>query len=201
MAFSTYSELCAEVASWLAKSNLTAQIPGFIALAEARMNREVRCNRMIARAAAIVQDSFASLPDDFLAPRTIRVDGRRLDMVSEDQLGEIKRLIYGPVTHFAMVGGEFEFAPSPSQGAALVLTYYAKIPALSASTPTNWVLQDFPDAYLRAALMEAAIYLRNTELLASQAAMFDAVKGEIHAAEVSDQFGASLSPTPNGATV
>ena len=46
MAISTYSELQTAVANWLDRDDLTARIPEFIVLAEARYNRELRIRGM-----------------------------------------------------------------------------------------------------------------------------------------------------------
>ena len=42
MAITTYAELQAAAANWLVRADLTARIPEFIALAEARLNRVMR---------------------------------------------------------------------------------------------------------------------------------------------------------------
>lgn len=44
-----------------------------------------------------------------------------------------------------------------------VLTYYAKIPALSGSNTSNWLLADSPDLYLYGTLVQTAPYLREDE--------------------------------------
>ena len=41
MAISTFAELSTAAANWLDRSDLTDRIPEFIALAEARFNREI----------------------------------------------------------------------------------------------------------------------------------------------------------------
>ena len=42
MAFTTYTELKSVVADYLARTDLTAQIPDFITLAEVRLKRDLR---------------------------------------------------------------------------------------------------------------------------------------------------------------
>ena len=42
MALATYADLQGEIASWLRRADLSAEIPTFIALAEAQMNRRLR---------------------------------------------------------------------------------------------------------------------------------------------------------------
>lgn len=41
-----YADLQAAIANWLARADLTDQIPTFIALAEARLNRDLRLASM-----------------------------------------------------------------------------------------------------------------------------------------------------------
>jgi len=47
MAIGTYAELQTAVANWLDRGDLTARIPEFIDLAEARMNRVLRLQLMV----------------------------------------------------------------------------------------------------------------------------------------------------------
>lgn len=47
MALTTYSDLQSAVASYLARSDLTSQIPDFIRLAEIRLRRELRIRQML----------------------------------------------------------------------------------------------------------------------------------------------------------
>ena len=46
MAIGTYAELQTAVANWLDRDDLTDRIPEFIALAEAKMNRNLRISLM-----------------------------------------------------------------------------------------------------------------------------------------------------------
>ena len=53
MALGTYTELKDAIADWLDRSDLTARIPDFIALAEARINRERRIRPMEVRSTIV----------------------------------------------------------------------------------------------------------------------------------------------------
>ena len=57
---------------------------------------------------------------------------------------------------------EFIFQLEIENGSA-TLYYYQKIPALSGSVTTNWLLAKSPETYLYAALIEGAIYLRDED--------------------------------------
>ena len=46
MALTTYAELQTAVANYLARTDLTSQIPDFIYIAETRLRRQLRINEM-----------------------------------------------------------------------------------------------------------------------------------------------------------
>ena len=52
MAFTSYSELKTTIANYLARSDLTTQIPDFIRLAEIRLQRDLRTRQMLVVATA-----------------------------------------------------------------------------------------------------------------------------------------------------
>ena len=47
MSLSTYSDLQTSIANYLARSDLTSQIPDFITFAENRLRRELRIRQML----------------------------------------------------------------------------------------------------------------------------------------------------------
>jgi len=81
------------------------------------------------------------------------------------------------------VGDEFQYYPSPDASYTATLTYYARIPALSVSATTNWLLTAHPDAYLYGALLQAAPYLRDNDALQVYGAGYTAALSSIRAAE------------------
>ncbi len=64
MAITTYTELQAAIASWLNRGDLTAQIPDFIALAEADINAQfdIRSIETDQALTAVVSSRFVPLP-------------------------------------------------------------------------------------------------------------------------------------------
>jgi len=75
MALTDYSSLKTSVASYLARSDLTDQIPDFIRLAEERLARDLRTRKMlvVARADTTASDSTVGLPTDFLEMRDMHL--------------------------------------------------------------------------------------------------------------------------------
>lgn len=49
----------------------------------------------------------------------------------------------------------------PETGEDVELTYYQKIPALTAQEPTNWLITEFPNVYLSSCLMFAADLIKD----------------------------------------
>ena len=71
MSIATYSDLKTKVASYLARTDLTDQIPDFIRFAELRLRRELRIRQMLKSVTTTTTggDSTVELPSDFLEAR------------------------------------------------------------------------------------------------------------------------------------
>lgn len=179
MAITTYSELKTAIANWLNRDDLTSVIPDFIALAETDFNRKLRTRQMIVRATATLADQYISLPSDFL-----EIDGyiqlnssppRKLTPVSPEQM-QIERRRKGDVPGipdtFTVIGDALEVNATPNQSFEIEMAYFQKVPALSATNTSNWLLQKHPDLYLYGALMQAANYIWEDERLALMSAAY-----------------------------
>lgn len=182
MAITTYTELCTAAANWLARDDLTSRIPEFIALFEAKANRELRCPQMEKRSYTSVDTGntapeFISLPGDFQTMRRLRLSGvtgkPRLANVSGQQADLLRYSIAnasGQPEFFTIIGNELELIPTPGQDYELEMIYRANLDPLGASTATNWLLDLAPDAYLYGALLEAAPYMKDDNRIAVWAA-------------------------------
>jgi hypothetical protein len=72
MAITTNSELNTAVANWLSRSDLTSRIPEFIALFEAKFNRDMRVPQQERRNESFsVNAEYVSVPTDFLELRAM----------------------------------------------------------------------------------------------------------------------------------
>ena len=83
MAITTYAELQTSVANFLARDDLTAQIPDFIALAEARMGRELDTRSQIKRATAetVAGAEFIDLPTDLRKIQGIKINSNPVKLL------------------------------------------------------------------------------------------------------------------------
>lgn len=196
MAIGTYAELQSAVADWLLRDDLTAVIPSFIALAEAKFNRRIRDYRMVKRATVTIDAEYEDVPADWLQTVRYQINStpiKTLEYVTPDQAAEEKTRFSGggrPL-FFTVIGTQFQHVPAPDGSATGELTYYGKIPALSISQPTNWLLSAAPDVYLYGALMEAAPYLDDTEKLQTWQGMLEAAMAALQVEQDRASVGSS----------
>lgn len=194
MALGTFSDLKTSIASWLARDDLTAQIPDFITLAESRMNKELRLRHMLKRANAntAAGDDTVALPANFLEARDMYVDGspkKQLDFVTPSQFSKIHAgSETGKPVAFTIVGSEFRLGPTPDGVHTLEITFYQKIPALSDTTTSNDILVHYPDIYLYASLIEAEPFLQNDQRLQTWSSLYQMAVASATVSNDREQF-------------
>lgn len=176
MAISTYVELQAAAANWLARDDLTLRIPEFIALAEAKFNRVLFHPRMETRTTLTVNTlatdpEFLDLPTDFQTIRMVRLPDEvgkpRLQFLTQTQMADYRYSgdnVASTPSYFTIVNDQIELAPTPNEDLDIEVLYRGNIPAL-ASNSTNWLLSIAPDLYLYGTLLEASPYIQNDERL------------------------------------
>lgn len=167
MSITNYSELQASIASWLNRGDLTANIADFITLAEAQLNTAIKANSMDTKTTlpTVAGVNTVALPSDMLGMRRLQVVGtynqplsyRTPDEISIDYAANGS----GQPVVFTVVGGNIELAPIPDGVYSLELTYTQRIPALTDSNTTNWLLASWPNAYLYASLVAATPFIMN----------------------------------------
>jgi hypothetical protein len=169
MAISNYTELKASIANFLARDDLTAQIPDFISLAEARMAREMQARSQEKRATATLTagDAFVSLPTDLRSIRLVKLNTAPtevLEYYTPTRVNEIyANNSSGKPKGYTIIGGEIKFAPTPDSGYTAEIVYSEGVPSLSDSNTTNTILTRHPDAYLYGALASASVYLMDDQ--------------------------------------
>ena len=75
----------------------------------------------------------------------------------------------GRPIYFTVTGANYEFLPTPGSTYTGLVVYETEIPPLE-DNATNWLLDDHPDVYLYAALVEAHAWAQDEE----QAAVWEA---------------------------
>jgi len=163
----TYADLQAAIGNWLARADLSATIPDFIMLFETVANRRLRLRQQEATVTLTPSLGVATLPPDYLAWRRLTWTGacpRELDYAHPSYL----RALYatgapGDPRLFTVEGANLTVRPASDT--ALAFDYFQKIPALSGTTTTNWLLACAPDVYLFGALAEAHGFVKDSDSL------------------------------------
>lgn len=167
MALTNYSELQTAVANWLNRSDLTAVIPDFISMAEARLNHDRRLRQIGVRSFTAAEN--VALPADFRTIVSLYHDGASVygpvTIVSPNELSNRKAPgDDSPPLYAAVISDTspptLRFAPGVSGSYTLKLTYERNIEALSDTNTSNTLLTQAPNIYLYAALSEAEGYLQ-----------------------------------------
>lgn len=169
MAITNYSELQTSIANFLARDDLTTQIPDFISLAESRMSRELQARSQEKRATANLTggDAFVSLPTDLRSVRLVKLNTSPKEVLEYYTPAKLDELYasnsQGKPRAYTIIGGEIKFAPNPDTTYTAELVYMEGIPDLSDSNSTNIILTRHPDAYLYGALAAASVYLMDDQ--------------------------------------
>lgn len=199
MAITTYSELRSAVADLLDRDDLTTQIPTFISLAEAAFNRGLRHWRMEVRSQGSQSggDQYMQIPSDWIETLRIHVMGNGttpLQLASIDDIADKRDGsddTSGRPTHYAMVDSQFELYPTPDADYDIELLYIAKIPALSDSNTTNWLLDEAPDLYLYGAALHSAPLLQEDERIAVWGQMYGSIGKDLNKASKRAKYSGS----------
>jgi hypothetical protein len=163
----SYATLQAAIADTLNRDDLTSAIPMFIRLAESRIDRDLRHWRMEKRSVAELDTQYSAIPADFLQPIRLQLTGGSTSEVSPISTAQMLQLRgdredqTGRPVHYALTAGGIELFPTPDETYNASLVYYSRIPALSDSNATNWLLTEAPDVYLYGALVHSAPFLKD----------------------------------------
>jgi hypothetical protein len=162
-----YAELKNVIADTLNRQDISAVIPTFIKMAEAEIARKVRHWRQEKRVTLTLNEQFETLPGDWLETLKLYLDdGTNIIFSPVTEISKAKlSKATGKPTMYTINAGEIEFYPAPSQDYNLTMVYRARVPELANDTDTNWILNDYPDVYLYAALAHSAPYLQDDDRL------------------------------------
>lgn len=170
----SYTTLQADIASYLHHTGLTAKIPGFIALAEPSLFRELNIKAIQTSVTGATVGGYVVLPDDFgsLVRLSIIANSleRNLDYIGR---GVESTAVNTSPNYYSFENDKLRIIGA-GDGQAYTLYYIPNILPLSDSVATNWLLDNAPDLYLYASALEGAKYIRDT---AQAAILENMVKG------------------------
>jgi len=176
-AFTSYDNLKTNIADYLARSDLNDKIPMFVALAEKRLNRDLRLRQTLQQSTYTLDSGFqVPTPSDFLEMKDIHIDANPIVNLNFKTVSQFYRLDNvsgsGNPINYTLVSNNFVLAPRPTGSSVINMTYY-KIPkVLSDTNASNEYLDVCPDLLLYASLVESAPFLMNDERLTTWEALY-----------------------------
>ena len=179
MAILNYAGLKTTIAGYLARSDLTVQIPDFIQLAEIRLRRDLRIRQMLKSSVTSTtgSDQTVFLPIDFLQLRDLFIVTnpiQPLEYMTPSVFNRNARVTEsGKPVNYTIIANEFKLAPVPDSDYTLRMLYYYSPELLTDSNPSNMFLSTCPDLLLYGALVEAEPYLMNDGRIQLWAGMYD----------------------------
>ena len=173
MAISNYGELKSELSAYLFHQRLANRYDNCTQLFETSVNSRLRVLPMEASVLLTTTSGDVALPTDYITWRTVRPTVATITAPSS--LPPYKELEYvhpaylPPVGRgfdrlFTIEGNTFKVRPVDDRADAYELHYYGKVPTVvGANATTNWLLTEYPNAYLFGVLTELFAAQRNAE--------------------------------------
>ena len=201
MAFTSYDELKKSIANWSDRDDMGSFIPDFIALTEARFNRELRLRSMEQKDYAFTVGGQANyvLPSNYLQMREFRLNTeptKSLQYVSPE-IYEAWNLGQGEPSFYTIIANEIRLGPMPSGRYEMEMLFWRKFPNLSGTMASNWMLQNAPDVYLYGSLMEMEPFIQNDARIGVWAAGYSKAISDIQLQDDKDRHSGSALTVKN----
>ena len=171
MALANYTNISDAVADWLNRqgfTDVTDRVEDFIKMAHLRMIRNVRAPGMEKTAAVTITAGKGNLPADYLDAKGFlgtNAGGTKTWALKRSPYHIVKTLqetVTQEPKYFETNGTEIFVGGLPTTS-TFELQYYADPGEISTSVATNWFSDNVPELYLYGALIEAAVFMKDTE--------------------------------------
>lgn len=166
-----YPTLVAAVEEYLARGDLQTYARIFIQQAEGRFNTDLKVVDMHKSTGLLdLAAGRVDLPTDFIdwvavewtPPAGSPQRPLMLRYVEADSPEfRTRHRPNGPAQFYTVLAGTVRVMPAAT--GKLEMTYYSRIPALTETAPTNWLIAKAPEVYLYGTLMEAALFQKDEE--------------------------------------
>lgn len=180
---SDYATLKSEVASWSHRTDLTTTIPGLIDIAECEIFRELALRNVETSVSGTTSGDTLTFPDDAESVERIKLEyagtSATLDYTSPNGLSALLGSLGRP-SRYTVENGAIRLLAAPDGPYSYTIYYVPKLASLSDAAPSNWLLLNHADLYLKACLLQVAKYNKNPDdivrLTQEVAAALDSVK-------------------------
>lgn len=165
-AFRDFLDLRTAVVEYVKRPDIADVFPRLLAMAESRLNRDLRMREQMTTTTLSLIDGVVDLPDDFAEMLGV-FNGTGQEYVQQS----LQHIASRSSCNYSIEGGQIV---APLIGGDLTVSYYAKIPPLAETlTTTNWLLERYPDVYLYGVGFEASKYVRDSDLAQASKFMLD----------------------------
>ena len=186
MSINTYGDLKSELSAYLFHQRLLPRYDNCTRFFETDANSRLRVLPMEASTSLTTVNGEAALPLDYLTWRSV-LPANRTRFPPSNQGMDYVHPAYLPITSnnrypsvFTIEGTKFKATPVNDAVGAYEFHYYQKIPTLTDSDlSSNWLLAEYPNAYLFGVITELAAVQRNAEMAQLYKARRDEVFAEI----------------------
>lgn len=147
-----------------------ASIPMFVRNAEKRIYQAVKLPSMRKNAVSTIQEavSYVAVPPDFLAPWEFAVveDAGNYNYLLLKDVSFLREMYPSPATqgvpkYYAVFDNDtLQVAPTPALNYSVEMHYYA-YPESIVTASTSWLSENFENALLYGALVEAAAFMKS----------------------------------------
>lgn len=180
-----YTSLVEKLGDWVDRDDLATKADTFIQLTEARLNRLLEDPDM--EVSTTLTGDGASLPADFGSMVSIgTADGYPLSQMGNEEYASVRH-ISGIPRYYTIQAGKIYYVPGSANP---TLVYRRKIPQLTSSAPTNWLLSRAPDVYFYGCLVQAFGWDTDDDRVGAWKSMFDEAIGELRADGAKRKWGA-----------
>jgi hypothetical protein len=200
-----YADFKAYLARFLLRNGDTvfeADLDNIINMGHARLNRDLRIQRMVVVASTALTSDMIGLPSNYLEMRTITSDSPPAPMqyVSPFERERIKLINASTFQPVYTITGDAIFFVGPMSASdnparSVILTYYSKIPDFAA-TNTSWLADDYLDLYTYAVLRHTPTYLKEDERVALWKNEYDETLASVINAEAGRRYAGSPLRAP-----
>jgi len=199
-----FSELQSEIIAYIDRDDLTTRIPGFIALAELRIRRDLAVRDMEARVCldTVTGQQYYGLPQRYKAMRHIHL--KTSPITNLEYLTPQNFFIKWAGTNtgkpivYSISGDEILFGPTPDGVYTVEMFVYQRYAPLSDSNPVNWLITDAVDLLLYASNLEASLFIKDKEEIDKWAPLFEVAYSAIKTEDALDRHsGGALMVVPD----
>jgi len=199
VALDTYTNLQTALQAWLARVDVAADVVDMITMFEAWVNRNIRVPQMEQDSIATASE-YLPFPVDFLELRAIQWQGNaanprlQLEYLSpvmadiEDPFGQADTPRF-----YTIVSNQIRLVPKPDDLTVNIrIDYWKKLPALTLTNQTNWLLSLYPDAYLYGPLVHGNIRVQDVSMAAAVQQGWAGIMAELQRAGKDANVGSLL---------